>query len=73
MPWTAPEVLEHAISDGINVFVRDVLIRRGLIDEDRYESETAELLKFKYAVAEKVAALWLNALREATGESPPVT
>ena len=52
-----PEVLEHAVIDGINIFVRDVLIPRGLVDANRYHGDE-ELLRLKYAIAKKVAQSW---------------
>ncbi len=37
--YSDPEILYHAISDGINRFVRDVLLPNGLIDEASYYAD----------------------------------
>jgi hypothetical protein len=52
-----PEVMEHAVSDGINIFVREVLIPRGLVDANGYEADD-EVLRLKYAIAKNVAQSW---------------
>jgi len=65
-----PEVLADAINDGINVFIHDVLVPRGLIDNDRYFGgglEEKELLQLKYEVAQKVAGWWKVSWREEEG------
>jgi len=55
---TDPEILQHAISDGINRYVRDVLIPEGIVDERRYEQLSRELIPRKHAICTAVAASW---------------
>jgi hypothetical protein len=57
---TDVEVLIHAISDGINVYVRDVLIPRGVMDKDTWDSSgpNDDLIRLKYEVAKAVANRW---------------
>jgi hypothetical protein len=57
---TDVEVLIHAISDGINVYIRDVLIPRGVVDKDTWNKadDTEDLIRLKYEVAAAVAAGW---------------
>ena len=54
------EVLVHAISDGINAYVRDVLIPRGVADKAAWDAAGADgdLTRLKYEVAAAVAAQW---------------
>jgi len=53
------EVLHDAIVDGINRFLREVLIERGLLDGSKLEGSTADDLdELKHAVASRVAASW---------------
>ncbi|HEX8913636.1 MAG TPA: hypothetical protein VF796_14855, partial [Humisphaera sp.] len=53
-----PRVLEHAIVDAINVYVRDVLIPRGLVDGERYGDAAQELDRLKHDVARRWAENW---------------
>lgn len=53
-----PEALSAAINDGINRYVRDVLIPKGLIDLDRYDSLGRELDDMRQAVCAAVADKW---------------
>jgi hypothetical protein len=55
---TDPEVLVHAISDAINVYMRDVLRPRGLIPSDIPIDVDDELLRLKYEIAQTVAESW---------------
>jgi hypothetical protein len=52
-----PDILAHAIVDGINIYVRDVLIPRGLIDPERYFGDSS-LVQLEHRIAEQVAAAW---------------
>ena len=52
-----PRVLENAVVDGINRFIRDGLIPRGLLDQSRYESEEG-LGQLKNDIARAVAEGW---------------
>ena len=55
-----PEVLSNAINDGINEFVREVLAKRGLIDERRYfgPDESKELSELRHEIARRMAEKW---------------
>lgn len=56
-----PEVLQHAIHDGINVFIRDVLIPQGFIKADRQdEINGLALSKVIDQIAKEVAGLWVQ-------------
>jgi hypothetical protein len=57
---TDVEVLVHAISDGINAYVRDVLIPRGVVDKSVWASAStnSDLIRLKYEVASAVAGQW---------------
>jgi hypothetical protein len=56
---TDPEIVGHAIVDGINVFVRDVLAPRCPALAALWEgSEDKELDRLKHKVAATVAARW---------------
>jgi hypothetical protein len=53
------EVLHNAIVDGINRYVRDVLIAKGLVDQSKLQRWTeGDLDELKHAVAGCVAAAW---------------
>ncbi|MGL6073081.1 MAG: hypothetical protein ACRC8S_02845 [Fimbriiglobus sp.] len=57
---TDPEVVAHAISDAINLFMRE-LEDRGLIDQEACEigfGIDGDLLRLKYEIAASVAARW---------------
>ena len=56
---TDVEVLVHAISDGINAFMVE-LIERGLADKEAWNSAgpDSDLLRLKYEVAGSVAERW---------------
>jgi hypothetical protein len=62
--WTPTEVLVHAISDGINIYIRDVLIPRGVADKEAWGAAgvDSDLIRLKYEVAAKVAASWVESL-----------
>lgn len=64
--WTPSEVLVHAISDGINVYIRDVLIPRAVADEEAWDAAGADsdLIRLKYEVAATVAVSWVGALQK---------
>jgi len=58
---TDPEILQSAVIDGINRFIRDVLIPLGVIDQSVLETERgAEFDQRKYAIARDVASLWIE-------------
>jgi hypothetical protein len=52
---TDPEILQHAVNDGINIFVREVLIPEGIVDQRRYDGLSDER---KHAICRAVAASW---------------
>ena len=52
-----PEILHCAINDGINVYIRDVLIPRGIINVDVLNNDR-ELVTLKHQVAEYWAQRW---------------
>ena len=54
---TDVEVLAHAIADGINVYIRDVLIPRGAVSKDAWTADD-DLTRLKYEVAAAVAENW---------------
>jgi hypothetical protein len=57
---TNPEIVGHAIVDGINVFVRDVLAPRCPALAALWSGqEDQELHRLKYEVAVAVAAQWI--------------
>jgi hypothetical protein len=54
-----PEVVEHAIVDAINVFIREVLAPRCPPLAELWDgTDSMELDRLKYEVAERVAAHW---------------
>jgi hypothetical protein len=56
---TDREVLLHAINDAINIFVREVLLPEGIIDQQGFDRlDDDRLMAAKYAIADKVAAWW---------------
>jgi hypothetical protein len=56
---TNPEVLHAVIVDGINAYVRDVLVAQGLLDEGRLDQWTGpDLEEMKHAIATRIAASW---------------
>jgi hypothetical protein len=56
---TDPEVIVNAISDAINIYVRDVLMPRGVVSKEAWHGEgSEELLRLKYEIAKTVAASW---------------
>ncbi len=57
---TDVEVLIHVISDGINGYIRDVLIPRGVVDKEVWGAASADsdLIRLKYEVAAAVAESW---------------
>ena len=71
---TDTEVLIHVISDGINVYIRDVLIPRGVVDEEAYHAGGGaddDLVRLKYEVAAAVAARWAVSWRSNEPPGPP--
>lgn len=54
---TDPEILGSAINDAINVFVREVLIPRGLVNEEAYFNDS-ELDALKHNIAKHWAERW---------------
>ena len=57
--YSSKEVLECAIIDGINLYLRNVLQPYGIIkDEDLSKSEDAYLTDMKYKIAKEVAHSW---------------
>lgn len=57
---TDPEVVAHAISDAINIYV-GALAARGVVDRTAWEAGSevdSDLLRLKYEVAAAVAARW---------------
>lgn len=57
---TDVDVLVHAINDGINAYIRDVLIPRGLVDPAAWAAAgpDSDLLLSRYEVAAAVAKRW---------------
>jgi hypothetical protein len=57
---TDVEVLINAISDAINVYIRDVLIPRGVMDKHAWDrvGPNDDLIRLKYEVATSVANRW---------------
>jgi hypothetical protein len=56
---TNPEVLECAVVDGINRFVRDILKPRGVLNEDACDGDLASVFdQMKYQIAKEVALRW---------------
>jgi hypothetical protein len=66
---TDVEILVHAISDGINTYMQDVLIPRGVADKDAWDAAGADsdLIRLKYEVAAAVAARWVVSWRNDEG------
>lgn len=52
-----PVAVASAVVDGINRFIRDGLIPRGLMDQSRYESEVG-LSQLKHDIARAIAEGW---------------
>jgi hypothetical protein len=56
-----PEVLQHAIHDGINMFIRDVLIPEGFIKADRINDIHSQPRARRQAeIAKAVAERWVK-------------
>ena len=59
-------ILTSAMNDAINRFVREaVLVPRGLIDEDRYDTESARgsthgVYEAQWAIIESLADTWVK-------------
>lgn len=51
-------VLENAVIDGINIYIRDVLLPLGIIEENRLHDAGASLDEAKYRIAREVADSW---------------
>jgi len=66
---TDVEVLIHAISDGINIYIRDVLVPRGVANEAAWDTADADgdLTRLKYEVAAAVAKRWAGSWRNDEG------
>ncbi len=57
------EVLQNAIVDGINTYIRTVLEPLGIInkeDNDNHDYAGSFLNKMKYRIAQEVATQWEN-------------
>lgn len=52
-----PEVLYNAINDAVNVFVREAIIKRGLISPEAYSND-ADMPTLKHRIAEHWAENW---------------
>lgn len=52
-----PEVVVNAINDAINIFVREVLVPRGLIDAGVYFNDP-DLDRLKHDIAKHCAERW---------------
>jgi hypothetical protein len=58
-PQTKEQPFEIAIVDGINIFVREVLAKRGFIDPEKLDGITSrEVLDEKYRIARELARAW---------------
>jgi hypothetical protein len=56
---TKEETFECAIIDAINIYIRTVLVPKGYISLEKYESiGSGELLQLKYAIAKELASEW---------------
>lgn len=57
---TCREVLESAIVDGINQYLREVLLPLGIIKDNDFDLDFAgsSLNEKKYRIAEQVASAW---------------
>ena len=55
---TDPEVLFHAINDGINEFINEVLIPQGLIDEDAYAEVGRAFHEQKHQIVRLIVRKW---------------
>ena len=56
---TDTQVLVNAISDAINVLMRDVLIPRGIVSQEVWHGEASmELMRLKDEIAKQVAERW---------------
>lgn len=53
------EILHAAVIDGINAYVRDVLLAHGLLERRRFEEWTGpDLDDLKHVIASRIAASW---------------
>jgi hypothetical protein len=53
------EILHAAIVDGINVYLREVLLAQGILDQRRLDEWTGlDLDDLKHSIASRVAASW---------------
>jgi hypothetical protein len=67
-----PEVLYNAINDAINVFVREVLVPRGLVNADAYEHDFPDLLVLRNRIARHWAEHWkVSWKKEEASAAPP--
>ena len=55
---TDPDILRQAINDGINRYLRDVLLPSGLVDEERFECAEPELNMTRRKVVEATVKSW---------------
>jgi hypothetical protein len=56
---TKSQSFEIAIVDGINIFVRTVLVARGIVPPDKVDDlGLPEIIKLKYEVARSLAKDW---------------
>src|SRR5436305_14970362 len=59
MSMTLEQAFEVAINDGINIYVREILVKRGFLDQaiaDRLG--TPAFLELKYKIAQELARDW---------------
>ncbi len=56
---TIQQAFEVAVNDGINIYVREALLGRGLLTSEKVdELARAELLELKYKIAREIARDW---------------
>ncbi len=65
-----PEVVYNAINDAINVFVREVLIPRGLVNKEAYFND-ADLLTLRNRIAKHWAEHWKVSWKNDAADSEP--
>lgn len=59
MSMTLEQAIEIAINDGINIYVREVLLKKGLLSTEQfYELGNPEFLNLKYKIAQEMAGGW---------------
>lgn len=53
-----PSVLHNAIVDGINIYVRDVLRPRGIVDQEKEGAESKAIRGLKHDIARRLSEEW---------------